>query len=47
MNISLQEIVFYIVGACIIACSILADTTGKILRAATYLLFVLLGTGAI
>ncbi|WP_418536193.1 NADH-quinone oxidoreductase subunit J [Phocaeicola plebeius] len=47
MNISLQEIVFYIVGACIIACSILAVTTGKILRAATYLLFVLLGTGAI
>lgn len=47
MNISLQEIVFYVVGACIIACSILAVTTGKILRAATYLLFVLLGTGAI
>ena len=47
MNISLQLIVFYIVGACIIACSILAVTTGKILRAATYLLFVLLGTGAI
>lgn len=47
MNISLQEIVFYIVGACIIACSILAVTTGKILRAATYLLFVLFGTGAI
>ena len=37
MNISLQEIVFYIVGACIIACSILAVTTGKILRAATAL----------
>ena len=47
MNISLQEIVFYIVGACIIACSILAVTTGKILRAATYLMLVLLGTGAI
>lgn len=47
MNISLQEIVFYVVGACIIGCSILAVTTGKILRAATYLLFVLLGTGAI
>ena len=47
MNISLQEIVFYIVGACIIACSILAVTIGQILRAATYLLFVLLGTGAI
>ena len=47
MNISLQEIVFYIVGACIIACSILAVTTGKILRAATYLLFVLFGTAGI
>ena len=47
MGISLQEIVFYIVGACIIVCSVLAVTTGKILRAATYLLFVLFGTGAI
>lgn len=47
MNISLQEIVFYIVGACIIVSSILAVTTGKLLRAATYLLFVLFGTGAI
>ena len=46
MNISLQEIVFYIVGACIIACSILAVTTGKILRAATYLLFVLFRYGS-
>lgn len=47
MNISLQEIVFYIVGACIIISSILAVTTGRLLRAATYLLFVLFGTGAI
>lgn len=47
MNISLQEIVFYIVGACIIVSSILAVTTGRLLRAATYLLFVLFGTGAI
>lgn len=47
MGISLQEIVFYIVGVCIIVCSVLAVTTGKILRAATYLLFVLFGTGAI
>ncbi|WP_308769815.1 NADH-quinone oxidoreductase subunit J [uncultured Bacteroides sp.] len=47
MSISLQEIVFYIVGACIIVSSILAVTTGRLLRAATYLLFVLFGTGAI
>lgn len=47
MNISLLEIVFYIVGACIIVSSILAVTTGRLLRAATYLLFVLFGTGAI
>lgn len=47
MGISLQEIVFYIVGFCIIVSSVLAVTTGKILRAATYLLFVLFGTGAI
>lgn len=47
MNLSLQEIVFYIVGACIIVSSVLAVTTGKILRAATYLLFVLFGTGAV
>lgn len=47
MNISLQEIVFYIVGTCIIVSSILAVTTGRLLRAATYLLFVLFGTGAI
>lgn len=47
MSLSLQEIVFYIVGACIIVSSILAVTTGRLLRAATYLLFVLFGTGAI
>ena len=47
MNISLQEIVCYIVGACINISSILAVTTGRLLRAATYLLFVLFGTGAI
>ena len=47
MSLSLQEIVFYIVGACIIVSSILAVTTERLLRAATYLLFVLFGTGAI
>lgn len=47
MGITLQEIAFYAVAVCIIVCSVLAVTTGKILRAATYLLFVLFGTGAI
>lgn len=47
MEITLQEIVFYVVAAAIAVCSVLAVTTGKILRAATYLLFVLFGTGAI
>ncbi len=47
MGITLQEIVFYVVAAAIIICSVLAVTTGKIVRAATYLLFVLFGTGAI
>lgn len=47
MEFTLQEIVFYVVAAAIAVCSVLAVTTGKILRAATYLLFVLFGTGAI
>lgn len=47
MEITLQEIVFYFVATLIAVCSILAVTTGKILRAATYLLFVLFGTGGI
>ena len=41
---SLQEISFYIVAACIVICSIFAVTSGKILRAVTNLLFVLFGT---
>ena len=47
MGITLQEIVFYVVAATIIVFSVMAVTTGRILRAATYLLFVLFGTGAI
>lgn len=47
MGITLQEIAFYVVAAAIAVCSVLAVTTGKILRAATYLLFVLFGTGAL
>ena len=46
MELTLQEIVFYVVAAAIAVFSVLAVTTGKILRAATYLLFVLFGTGA-
>lgn len=47
MGTTLQEIAFYVVAAIIAISSIMAVTTGKILRAATYLLFVLFGTGAI
>lgn len=47
MGITLQEIAFYVVAVAIAVCSVLAVTTGKILRAATYLLFVLFGTGAL
>ncbi len=47
MEINLQQIVFYAVAALVAACSFLAVSTGKILRAATYLLFVLFGTAAI
>ena len=43
MEINLQEIVFYVVAAFIAVCSVLAVTTGRLLRAATYLLFVLFG----
>lgn len=42
MELSLQEIVFYVVGAGILFCSVMAVTAGKILHSATYLLFVLL-----
>ena len=47
MEITLQEIAFYVVATAIIVFSVMAVTTGRILRAATYLLFVLFGTGAI
>ena len=47
MEITLQEIAFYVVAVAIIVFSVMAVTTGRILRAATYLLFVLFGTGAI
>lgn len=47
MEINLQEIVFYVVAVLVAVCSFLSVTTGRILRAATYLLFVLFGTAAI
>ncbi|NDW08617.1 NADH-quinone oxidoreductase subunit J [Dysgonomonas sp. 520] len=42
-----EQIVFLILGAIIAGCSILAVTTQKIIRAATFLLFVLLATAGI
>lgn len=47
MDLSLLDITFYATAAVIIVCSILAVTTGRIVRSATYLLFVLFGTGVI
>ena len=44
---SFQNIVFGVVALAIAICSVLAVTTGRLLRAATYLLFVLFGTAAI
>lgn len=37
----LQETVFFILATVIVVCSILTVTTNRILRSATYLLFVL------
>ena len=47
MEISLQEIVFFILAAVIVVCSVLAVTTKRILRSATHLLFVLFATAGI
>ncbi len=47
MEITIQETVFFILAAVIVGCSILAVTTRRILRAATYLLFVLFATAGI
>ena len=47
MEVNLQEIVFYVVAIVVAVCSALAVSSGRILRAATYLLFVLFGTAAI
>lgn len=42
-----QQVLFYLLGIVIVVCSIMAVTTRRILRAATYLLFVLLSTAGI
>ena len=47
MEISLDMIVFLVLAIFMTVCSILAVTTKRILRAATYLLFVLFGTAGI
>ncbi|HIY87780.1 MAG TPA: NADH-quinone oxidoreductase subunit J [Candidatus Bacteroides pullicola] len=44
MEITLETVVFYFLAAFIAAFSILTVTTNRIVRAATYLLFVLFGT---
>ncbi|MCD8318166.1 MAG: NADH-quinone oxidoreductase subunit J [Paraprevotella sp.] len=47
MEITLQEVVFGIIALMMAVCSVLAVTSGKILRAATALLFVLFGTSVL
>lgn len=47
MDISLLDTAFYVIAAVIIFFSVMAVTTGRIVRSATYLLFVLFGTGGI
>lgn len=42
-----QQVIFYLLAIIIVACSILTVTTRRILRAATYLLFVLFATAGI
>ena len=42
-----QQAIFYLLAIVIVVCSVLAVTTRRILRAATYLLFVLLSTAGI
>ncbi|MDR2954117.1 MAG: NADH-quinone oxidoreductase subunit J [Prevotella sp.] len=42
-----EQIIFYILAAIIVFCSIMAVATQKIIRSATFLLFVLLGTAGL
>ncbi|MDD4637311.1 MAG: NADH-quinone oxidoreductase subunit J [Bacteroidales bacterium] len=44
---TLNEVVFYLLSAVIVVCSILTVTTTRILRSATYLLFVLFATAGL
>lgn len=44
MEITASQIIFYLLSAIIVGCSILSVVSRKILRAATYLLFVLIAT---
>ena len=44
MGLTLETVVFYFLAVFIIAMSILTVTTQRIVRSATYLLFVLFGT---
>ena len=47
MNSAPQEAVFYILAATIVVFSVMTVTTRRILRSATYLLFVLFATAGI
>lgn len=47
MGLTLETVVFYVLAVFIIAMSILTVTTQRIVRSATYLLFVLFGTAGI
>ena len=47
MEITLETVVFYFLAVFIIAMSILTVTTQRIVRSATYPLFVLFGTAGI
>ena len=47
MEITLETVVFYFLAAFIIAMSIMTVTTQRIVRSATYLLFMLFGTAGI
>ena len=46
-GITLGQVVFGVVALMMAACSVLAVTSGRILRAATALLFVLFGTAGL
>ncbi|MDD3160658.1 MAG: NADH-quinone oxidoreductase subunit J [Bacteroidales bacterium] len=47
MEMTLNEVVFYLLSTVIVVCSILTVTTTRILRSATYLLFVLFATAGL